>query len=74
LTAQKRGLLKEVFGTGTAAVVSPVGCLHYDGTDYEINGGVNSNIISSMLYDTLTGIQTGRYADKFNWVTKLDRN
>lgn len=70
IAAAKADTLTEAFGTGTAAVISPVGLLHYEGADYEINGGKIGEV-SAMLYDTLTGIQTGRLRDDFNWVIKL---
>ena len=66
LKAHADGSLKEVFGTGTAAVISPVGQLTYKGKDMIIN---NNNIgkISQKLYDTITGIQYGEIEDKYNW-------
>lgn len=70
IEASKTGRLNESFGTGTAAVISPVGLIHYMGVDYTINNGKMGEI-SKFLYDTLTGIQTGRIEDKFSWVTKL---
>jgi branched-chain amino acid aminotransferase len=70
IAAHKNGSLSEAFGTGTAAVISPVGLLHFDGIDYTVNGGKMGDI-SAMLYDRLTKIQTGRLKDEFNWITKL---
>jgi branched-chain amino acid aminotransferase len=70
IAAHKDGSLKEAFGTGTAAVISPVGLLHFDGVDYTVNGGEMGDI-SAMLYDKLTKIQTGLLKDEFNWITKL---
>jgi branched-chain amino acid aminotransferase len=66
----KDGTLTEIFGTGTAAVISPVGCYSYQGTDYIVNGG-KMGTISTYLYDTLTGIQNGRIEDKYGWVKRL---
>lgn len=71
LKAHKKGKLKEVFGTGTAAVISPVGLLAYKGKNYEINGGEMGNI-TKFLYDTITGIQTGKIEDKNGWVTVIN--
>ena len=68
--AHKKGRLKEVFGTGTAAVVSPVGVLGVNGENLEVNGGRMGDV-TKFLYDTVTGIQTGRLEDKFGWVTVL---
>lgn len=67
--AQKEGRLNEVFGTGTAAVISPVGVLHYKGEDLIINNNEMGKV-SSYAYDNITGIQNGRLPDEFNWVTK----
>ncbi len=69
--AYKSGELKEVFGTGTAAVISPVGMLHYDGEDMVIN---NNEIgeIAQKFYDTITGIQYGEIEDTHNWNVRID--
>lgn len=64
------GSLKEVFGTGTAAVISPVGALYYKGELFPVNKGIKGNFASSM-YETLTGIQYGRNKDEYGWITKL---
>ncbi len=68
--AYKNGQLKEVFGTGTAAVISPVGQLKWNDLVMEIN---NNKIgkLSQKLYDTMTGIQSGKVADEFNWVVEV---
>ena len=65
--AADNGTLNEIFGTGTAAVISPVGLFGYRGKDYVVNGGEMGEI-SKMIYDELTGIQNGKYPDKFHWV------
>ncbi len=70
LEAQKNGTLEECFGTGTAAVISPVGKLRYKDDVMTINGG-SIGEISQKLYDTVTGIQGGTCEDKFGWVTVL---
>ncbi|MDD4315903.1 MAG: aminotransferase class IV, partial [Clostridia bacterium] len=70
-TAYKNGKLDEVFGCGTAAVISPVGTLGYGGKDMVINNNEMGKI-SSFLYDTLTGIQYGKLADPFGWVIKVN--
>lgn len=69
--AAKNGSLKEMFGTGTAAVISPVGELFYQGNTIRIN---NNEIgpISQKLYDSLTGIQVGKLEDTFGWTVKVD--
>ena len=56
--AYQNGQLKEAFGTGTAAVISPIGQLKWDDHVMEINNGKIGDI-SQRLYDTLTGIQWG---------------
>ena len=70
IEAQKSGKLEEVFGTGTAAVISPVGKLRYRDDVMEINGG-KIGPVSQKIYDTVTGIQNGTVEDKFNWVVIL---
>lgn len=70
IEAHKNGKLDEAFGTGTAAVVSPVGKLSYKGVEYIIGSGETGKI-TQMLYDKLTGIQKGRYEDKFNWLVRI---
>ena len=65
--AYKSGQLKEVFGTGTAAVISPVGHLKWGDMIMEINDN-RIGEISQKLYDTMTGIQWGRIEDKFGWI------
>ncbi|MCH5164225.1 MAG: branched-chain amino acid aminotransferase [Clostridiales bacterium] len=70
--AAESGKLTEIFGTGTAAVISPVGWFGYNGKDYEVNGGKMGEI-SKMIYDELTGIQNGKYPDKFGWVDIIKR-
>ncbi len=66
IEANLDGSLKEVFGTGTAAVISPVGLLHYHGEDYIINDK-KIGTVAQKMYDTITGIQHGELPDIFNW-------
>ncbi len=70
LAAQKDGRLKEAFATGTAAVVSPIGSLHYRGEDFNVADG-NTGELSQRLYDELTGIQWGTRPDPHDWVVKV---
>ncbi len=66
IEAQKSGALEEVFGTGTAAVISPVGKLRYKDDVMTIgDGGIGE--LSQKLYDTVTGIQTGKLEDEYGW-------
>ncbi len=69
--AYNAGKLDEVFGTGTAAVISPVGHLRYGDLVMTINDN-KIGAISQRLYDELTGIQWGRVEDKFGWTVKID--
>ena len=64
------GKITEAFGSGTAAVITPVGALCYKGQNISIgNGGVGA--LTQRLYGILTGIQTGHLPDRFGWVKKL---
>ena len=66
----KSGKLTEAFGTGTAAVISPVGTLALKDEKVVLgDGGIGK--ISQKLYDTLTGIQYGRLPDENGWIVKL---
>jgi branched-chain amino acid aminotransferase len=69
--ASEKGTLEEVFGSGTAAVVSPVGLLHYKGKDIVVNGQKTGPFVHKM-YDTLTGIQFGKLPDKHGWVLPIE--
>lgn len=69
--AYDEGRLNEAFGTGTAAVVSPVGVISYKGRDMIINNQ-EMGPITADLYDKLTGIQYGVREDKFNWINKIN--
>lgn len=67
MTAADNGHLREAFGTGTAAVVSPVGHLCYRDHMVQVNdGGIGK--LTQHFYDTLTGIQWGKVEDRFNWI------
>lgn len=68
--AADNGTLEEAFGTGTAAVISPIGELNWSGKIMPINGGKIGEI-SKKLYDTLTGIQWGEIEDTFNWTVEV---
>ena len=70
IAALEDGSLKEAWGCGTAAVVSPIGKLAYADKEYVVgNGGIGE--ITQKLYDTLTGIQWGKTADPYGWVLAL---
>lgn len=66
MEAGHNGTLKEVFGTGTAAVISPVGELNYKGDIVTIND-FKTGPLTQRLYDTLTGIQWGKIEDPYQW-------
>lgn len=68
--AFEEGTLVEAFGTGTAAVISPIGHLKYHDKVMEINGGKIGEL-SQKLYDELTGIQWGKREDRFGWVDRI---
>lgn len=65
------GKLDEVFGTGTAAVISPVGHLKWNDKIMTINDN-KIGPVSQMLYDTMTGIQWGTLPDEFGWIFPVD--
>ena len=67
----KSGKLTEAFGTGTAAVISPVGTLCWKDEKITLgNGEIGS--VSQKLYDTVTGIQWGKIEDTHGWCLFLD--
>ena len=66
ISAAQDGSLEEAFGSGTAAVISPIGELSYGGENYVVSGG-KIGPVAQDLYDTLTGIQWGRVADPYGW-------
>lgn len=70
LEAHANGTLEEVFGAGTAAVISPVGVLEYKGTQYEVAGGQTGEL-SRRLFDELIGIQYGLRPDPFQWIHEV---
>ena len=66
----KSGKLTEAFGTGTAAVISPVGELCWKGEKLTVGDGQIGQV-SQKLYDTLTGIQYGKLPDENHWIVKI---
>lgn len=67
LSALEEGRLKEAWGCGTAAAVSPIGELCYKDKKFTVNNGVIGDV-TQHLYDTLTGIQWGKREDKHGWI------
>ncbi len=72
LEAQKNGILEEVWGTGTAAVISPVGKLRYKDEVMTIANG-ETGPLSMKLYETITGIQLGKLPDNKGWRVKVGK-
>lgn len=68
--AGKSGKLVEMFATGTAAVISPVGELSWKGEKILINNGEIGKI-SQKLYDELHGLQIGEVEDKLGWTVEV---
>lgn len=69
--AAKDGSLEEAFGTGTAAVISPIGELRVGDNPLVINHGEIGKT-AQRLYDTLTGIQNGKLPDPFGWMVPVE--
>ena len=67
IAAHENGTLDEVFGSGTAAVISPVGVLEYKGKEYVINGG-KVGPFAQKMYDYIEGIHIGEVADKYGFI------
>ncbi|KAL5729017.1 branched-chain-amino-acid transaminase [Ranunculus cassubicifolius] len=61
---------EEVFCTGTAVVIAPVGSITYQDKRFEFSTGPGT--VSQKLYSTLTGIQTGRIEDKMGWTVEIN--
>ncbi len=70
LDAQQDGSLEEVFGTGTAAVISPVGQLRYQDQVMSIGTGKIGQL-SQQLFDSLTALQWGRSEDTYGWTVEV---
>jgi len=70
LAANEKGNLQEIFGTGTAAVISPVGELNYKGQVCTINKGKTGDL-ARKLFDELQAIQNGHKKDPYGWVIEV---
>ncbi len=68
--AHAAGKLDEAFGTGTAAVISPIGEFNWDGRSILVNDG-KIGPVASMIYETITGIQCGEVEDTYGWTQKV---
>jgi branched-chain amino acid aminotransferase len=71
MAAAKSGRLSESFGSGTAAVISPVGSLTYKDETVTINQG-HVGPLAQRLYDTITGIQYGKLPDPYGWTMVVE--
>lgn len=70
IEAMENGTLEEAWGCGTAAVVSPIGQLYYDGKTYTINNNEIGDVTHA-LYEKLTGIQWGKIEDSYGWTMEI---
>jgi branched-chain amino acid aminotransferase len=70
LSALESGKVKEIFASGTAAVISPVGKLAYRGKKFVINEG-KVGPLARKIYDHIMGIQYGKIKDPYGWMTKV---
>ena len=71
VAAQREGTLQEVFGSGTAAIVSPVGEFCYKDLVYKVADG-QTGALSQKLYNAILDIQYGKAEDKFGWTERID--
>jgi len=70
VAAARNGTLREVWGTGTAAVISPVGELSYQGERLVINGGKIGEL-TQRLYQAIVDIQYARVPDTRGWTVAV---
>ncbi len=70
IECKNNGTLLEAFGTGTAAVISPIGELYYKEIRHVLNKGEVGSV-SARLYEIISGIQRGRRPDEFGWMKPL---
>ena len=69
--AYNKRMFNEMFASGTAAIISPVGTLKYKDTVMSINGG-KIGPVAQFLYDTIYGIQTGAVEDTYGWTVPVE--
>lgn len=70
--AAETGALQEIFGSGTAAVISPVSHFRYKGRDYMVADG-KTGLVAQKLFDDITAIQTGHKPDPYGWVVNVGK-
>jgi branched-chain amino acid aminotransferase len=66
------GSLQEVFGSGTAAVISPVSHFRYKGQDHQVADG-KTGPLAGKLFEEITGMQTGMKEDPYGWVVNIGK-
>jgi branched-chain amino acid aminotransferase len=71
MSSIRDGSMTEVFGTGTAAVISPVGEIYHKGETAIVNEN-RTGPLAQRLFDEITGIQSGERPDPFGWVRRVD--
>ncbi len=72
VAAVEDGTLQEIFGSGTAAVISPVSLFRYKGKDYVVGDGKTGEL-SAKLFEEMTGMQTGVKPDPYGWVINIGK-
>ena len=70
MEAARTGRLEEAWGTGTAAVISPIGELNYRGEIVTVSD-FKTGELTQKLYDFLTGIQWGKIKDPYGWTVEV---
>ena len=70
IAAAKDGRLREAFGTGTAAVISPVGQIIYKDKEYVVSGG-EMGALSQRLYAEIMAIQYAQKEDPYEWIERI---
>lgn len=66
------GTLQEMFGSGTAAVISPVSHFRYRDVDYMVGSG-GTGEVAGRLFDEISGMQTGARPDQYGWVVNIGK-
>ncbi|MBF0510316.1 MAG: branched-chain amino acid aminotransferase [Deltaproteobacteria bacterium] len=66
----KTGQMKEIFASGTAAIISPVGLVHYRDQEYVVSGG-QTGPLANKLYNAIIDLQYAKTPDTFGWIKKI---
>lgn len=69
--AHQKGILKDMFGTGTAATIAPIESFTYENETYELPA-LESRSVSNGLASTLKGIKRGDVEDPYGWIEKVE--